>query len=40
MPGGTPDLAIIFEPEILLPIIGLSLLALIPVVYKKFKGKA
>ncbi len=38
--GGTPDLTIIFEPEILLPIIGLSLLALIPVVYKKFKGKA
>lgn len=38
--GGTPDLRIIFEPEILLPIIGLSLLALIPVVYKKFKGKA
>jgi uncharacterized membrane protein YdjX (TVP38/TMEM64 family) len=43
--GGTPDLTIIFKPEILLPIIGLSLLALIPVVYKKFaykklKGKA
>jgi uncharacterized membrane protein YdjX (TVP38/TMEM64 family) len=37
--GGTPDLTIIFKPEILLPIIGLSLLALIPVVYKKFKGK-
>jgi uncharacterized membrane protein YdjX (TVP38/TMEM64 family) len=38
--GGTPDLTIIFKPEILLPIIGLSLLALIPVVYKKLKGKA
>jgi uncharacterized membrane protein YdjX (TVP38/TMEM64 family) len=38
--GGTPDLTIIFKPEILLPIIGLSLLALIPVVYKKFKGKS
>jgi uncharacterized membrane protein YdjX (TVP38/TMEM64 family) len=37
--GGTPDLRIIFEPEILLPIIGLSLLALIPVVYKKLTGK-
>jgi uncharacterized membrane protein YdjX (TVP38/TMEM64 family) len=38
--GGTPDLSIIFEPEILLPIVGLSLLALIPVIYKKVKGKA
>jgi uncharacterized membrane protein YdjX (TVP38/TMEM64 family) len=38
--GGAPDLAIIFKPEILLPIMGLSLLALIPAVYKKFKGKA
>jgi uncharacterized membrane protein YdjX (TVP38/TMEM64 family) len=38
--GGTPDLSIIFKPEILLPIIGLSLLALIPVVYKKFKRKS
>jgi len=37
--GGAPDLTIIFEPEILLPIIGLSLLALIPVAYKKLKGK-
>jgi len=38
--GGTPDLRIIFEPEILLPIVGLSLLALIPVIYKRIKGKA
>jgi uncharacterized membrane protein YdjX (TVP38/TMEM64 family) len=38
--GGTPDLTIIFKPEILLPIISLSLLALIPVVYKKFKRKS
>ena len=38
--GGSPDLTIIFKPEILLPIIGLSLLALIPVVYKKFKRKS
>ncbi|UEM20047.1 TVP38/TMEM64 family protein [Skermanella mucosa] len=36
--GGTPDLSIIFKPEILLPIAGLSLLALVPVIYKKFKG--
>ncbi len=38
--GGSPDLTIIFKPEILLPIVGLSLLALIPVVYKKFKRKS
>ena len=36
--GGTPDLGIIFEPEILTPIIGLAVLALIPVAYKRFKG--
>ncbi len=38
--GGTPDLGIIFEPEILTPIIGLAVLALIPVAYKRFKGGA
>ncbi|MBL6958013.1 MAG: TVP38/TMEM64 family protein [Rhodospirillales bacterium] len=35
--GGTPDLGIIFNPEILLPIAGLALLSLIPVIYKKYK---
>jgi uncharacterized membrane protein YdjX (TVP38/TMEM64 family) len=38
--GGTPDLRIIFKPEILLPIAGLSLLALVPVIYKRIKGKS
>ncbi len=33
--GVEPNLGIIFSPEILIPIIGLALLALIPVVYKK-----
>ncbi|MEH6629888.1 MAG: TVP38/TMEM64 family protein [Halopseudomonas aestusnigri] len=33
--GGTPDLGIILKPEILLPILGLALLSLIPVAYKK-----
>ena len=33
--GAEPDLGIIFSPEILFPIIGLALLALIPVIYKK-----
>jgi uncharacterized membrane protein YdjX (TVP38/TMEM64 family) len=36
--GGTPDLGIILEPEILLPIIGLALLALLPVAYKRWRG--
>lgn len=36
--GGTPDLKIIFQPDILIPIIGLAVLSLIPVVYKKLKG--
>jgi len=39
--GGEPDLGLIFAPEILIPIIGLAVLALIPVIYKKFvKSKA
>lgn len=37
--GGSPDLGIIFQPEILLPLVGLSVLALIPVVYKRFKAR-
>ncbi len=37
--GAEPDLGIIFRPEILLPIIGLALLALLPVVYKKIKAR-
>jgi len=36
--GGQPDLGIIFSPEILGPIVGLSLLAMIPVAYKKYKA--
>jgi uncharacterized membrane protein YdjX (TVP38/TMEM64 family) len=34
--GKTPNLAIIFQPQILLPILGLALLSLIPVLYKRF----
>ena len=37
--GGVPDLGIIFTPGILLPIIGLAVLALIPVFYKKFTNR-
>lgn len=37
--GKDPDLGIIFEPEILLPIIGLAVLAMVPVVYKRIARK-
>ncbi len=37
--GGEPDLGIIFKPEILLPLIGIALLSLVPVVYKKMKAR-
>jgi uncharacterized membrane protein YdjX (TVP38/TMEM64 family) len=37
--GGRPDLGIIFEPEIILPIIGLAALAILPVVYKKIRAR-
>ncbi|MFQ5534989.1 MAG: TVP38/TMEM64 family protein [Sphingomonadales bacterium] len=36
--GGTPEFGRIFEPDILIPIIGLAVLALIPVIYKRLKG--
>ena len=37
--GEDPDLSLITEPEILLPILGLAILALIPIVYKRFVGR-
>ncbi len=37
--GETPDLGIIFEPNILGPIIGLCALAVLPVVIKKIRGR-
>ena len=37
--GETPDLGVIFEPHILLPILGLSLLSLMPVLVKAVTGK-
>ena len=37
--GGDINLGIIFEPRFLLPIVGLGVLALIPVVYKTLKKK-
>ena len=39
--GGEPDLGIIFQPEVLLPILGLAALSLVPVIYRRFsKDKA
>ena len=35
--GGEPNLGLILEPEILLPILGLSVLALVPVIYRRFR---
>lgn len=37
--GGTPDLGIIFSPEIITPIVGLAVLAMVPVFYKKIKSR-
>lgn len=37
--GESPDLGLIFKPEILLPVLGLALLSLLPVIYKKVKGR-
>ncbi|MEJ2121197.1 MAG: VTT domain-containing protein [Alphaproteobacteria bacterium] len=37
--GESPDLGIIFKGEILIPLLGLALLALIPVIYKRIKTK-
>jgi len=35
----TPNLGIIFKPEVLLPLIGLAILSIIPVIYKKIRGQ-
>jgi uncharacterized membrane protein YdjX (TVP38/TMEM64 family) len=37
--GGTPDLGIIFSHEILLPIVGLAVLALLPVAYRHLRSR-
>lgn len=37
--GETPNLGIIFEPHVLLPILGLSALALLPMILKAIRGK-
>jgi uncharacterized membrane protein YdjX (TVP38/TMEM64 family) len=37
--GETPDLAIIFKPVVLVPILALAVLAMLPVIYKKVKAR-
>ncbi|MGO1119103.1 TVP38/TMEM64 family protein [Rhodovibrionaceae bacterium A322] len=37
--GGTPDLSVLFTAEVLTPILGLALISLIPVAYKKLKKR-
>lgn len=37
--GDAPDLGIIFEPHVLLPILGLAALAALPIVLKALRGK-
>jgi uncharacterized membrane protein YdjX (TVP38/TMEM64 family) len=36
--GEHPDLAILYRPSVLLPIVGLAVLALLPVFYKRWRG--
>ena len=38
--GGTPDLGILYEPNILGPILGLCVLAVLPLVIKKLRGRS
>lgn len=38
--GGMPDLNIIFQPEIFGPLLGLAVLSLLPIVFKKMKKQA
>ncbi|WP_206201918.1 TVP38/TMEM64 family protein [Terasakiella sp. SH-1] len=37
--GETPDVGVIFSPEILTPMVGLAVLAMVPVFYKKWKNR-
>jgi len=37
--GEVPDLSVIFQPRILLPLLGLAALSLVPVLYAQLKGR-
>jgi uncharacterized membrane protein YdjX (TVP38/TMEM64 family) len=36
--GMTPDLSILFKPDVIVPILGLAALALVPVFYKRWRA--
>ena len=36
----TPDLGIIFQPQVIIPIIALALISLLPILYKKYKNRS
>jgi uncharacterized membrane protein YdjX (TVP38/TMEM64 family) len=38
--GERPDLGVIFEPQIILPLLGLAALSALPIAYKRFKSKS
>ena len=38
--GEDPDLGIIFDPEILLPLLGLAALSLLPIAYRRWRNRA
>ena len=38
--GGTPDINVVFKPEIFGPLLALAVLSLIPVIYKKIKARS
>ena len=37
--GGTPDLSLLYEPQVLLPLFGLAALAALPIILKALRGK-
>lgn len=37
--GQEPDLKLVLEPQVLLPLLGLAALALLPVLYRRWKGR-
>ncbi len=37
--GGEPEIGVIFEPHVLLPLLGLAALAALPVVVKKLRAR-
>jgi len=37
--GGSPDLSLLWEPQIIGPLLGLSVLAALPILIKAVRGK-